>query len=487
MLGVGAGSCSSSTEPHGPGVIAVSAIVESPDNFFEYGVRIDNGNAIRAFVGQDLSFTQNGLSNGNHTVSVVDVPEDCTGARARTVSLKGDTAAVVFSLSCPRTTGDLVITIETTGVELDELYSLTVNGLPGPELGVNGSTTFNGVPPNSYVLGLTDVEPNCSVPAEQTATVTAGQLTTITFSITCNPVGVLRFVTSTSGQERDPDGILVTIDDVTTRIGGTGTTNVRVATGTRSYTLSDHQPNCSLSVPASATLTLAPGDTVTIAADLSCASIPTAAAGIVTLAETPGDTMPRPPGTPASYDVLGMSARYVGGFLILGIKFQKPLISPATLDPAALYGYLEFDSDVNSSTGKEAFVNAWGGSSTQGVDYFTYFWFTDTASMQLIQSPTRDGPFYDAGRVRARFNGDSLVLILPLSKLSNTDGRMSITMLLGTDDRPTDIAPNTGQAGVQPSAPVLAARRAGSAGMRVVLDRKPIVVPVESGAWKRKH
>jgi hypothetical protein len=60
-------------------------------------------------------------------------------------------------------------------------------------------------------------------------------------------------------------------------------------------------------------------------------------------------------------------------------------------------------------------------------------------------------------------------------------------MLLGTDDRPTDIAPNTGQGLVQPAAPILAAIRGATPRMRVVLDKKPIVIPNKSGAWRRKH
>jgi hypothetical protein len=456
----------------------------SQDNFFEYGIAIDNGTPTRANVGQVVNFTQNGLAHGNHTVTVVDVPPACTGTAARTVALQGnDTATVAFNIQCPRTTGDVRLNVTTTGSDLDTDYVLTLNGSPGPVIPANGSVTYTGFPPGTFTFGLLDVETNCAAPPDQQATVVVGQLTTISFAITCAPVAVLRFVSTVTGADRDPDGLLVTVDNVASRIDAGATTHVRIPIGTRTYTTSDLQPNCNATGATTGTHTVAAGDTVTINLALSCAAIAAGAAGTATLVEAAGDTTARPAGAPGGYDILGMKVRYAPGFMILAFRFHKNVLSPATDDIAALYGILEFDVDENASTGGQPFINSFGGNSTQGVDYAADFFLTDTASVQLIRTPGGDIGF-DAGLVRVRYDADSLVMFVPLSKLGNDDGKMTVTMVFGTGDRPTDIAPNTGQGTVQPPTPLLAAR-AGTSG-RVVLGQTRIVLP-KPGTWKRNR
>lgn len=476
-------SCDESTDPRGPGSISVSAQVQSQDNFFEYGISVDDGTPRRAFVGQTLFFTENGLAHGEHTIEVVDVPQACTGTAAKSVTLRGDdTAAVIFNIACPRTTGDLRFTVTTTGTDIDENgYVLTVDGLPGPTMPANGSITFNNVPPDSYTFGLTGAEPNCTLPPDQTVNITAGQLTQVNFTVTCAPVGVLRFITSVSGADRDPDGMLVTVDAATRRIPSSGTTNVRVAVGTRTYTLTDRQPNCAATGPTTGTHTLAAGDTVVVTTGLDCAAIPAGTAGTTTLTENAADTLPNaaPPG---AYDILAVRTRYTPGFMILSVRFQKTVETPANFTETAQYGWIEFDVDESSATGKAPFINSFGGSSTQGGDYFVDFFDTDTAAVQLIRTPTTSGPAFDGGRVRVRYDADSLVLFVPLEKLGNDDGKMTVTMVLGNGLRPTDIAPNTGQGTVQPPAPMLAARAGNMT--RITLDPTPKSPAPTPGTWK---
>jgi hypothetical protein len=481
-----AGSCGESTEPRGPGAIAVSASVQSQDNFFQYGIAIDNGTPRLAFVGEQVAFTQTGLAHGAHTVSVVDVPPACSGAVARQVSLRGDdTAAVAFTIVCPRTTGDLRITVTTTGNDLDTEYLLTLNGSAVAEVPVNATVTFNALPPGTYTIGLADVEPNCVAPASQQGTVTQGQLTTLTFNVTCTAVGVLRFVSSASGDDRDPDGFLVTVGTNATHIASSATTNIRVPLGTHSYTTSDLQANCIASGPTSGTHTFAAGDTITVTLSLACTAVPSGTAGVVTVSEAAGDTTAKPANRPGGYDVIGMNARYADGFLMVAVRFHKPLISPATGDPAALYGYLELDVDENSSTGMPAIANQFGGNSTHGVDYLVDIFTTDTASAELYRTPNEQTVF-DAGRVRVRVDADSIVVLLPLAKLENDDGSMTMTMVFGTGDRPTDIVPNAGQAGARPQTPLRALRGSGTSAVRVVLDPARLALP-KAGTWRRNR
>ena len=463
----------------------MSSSVQSQDNFFEYGISIDNGTPTRGFVGQNLLFTHNGLAHGNHSITAVDVPPACSGAAARSVTLQGnDTAAVIFNILCPRTTGDLRVNMTTTGSDLDNQYILTFNGTLGPLVPANGTVTFTGFPPGSFTFGLSDVVSNCTVPPDQQATVVVGQLTTINFAITCSAVAVLRFVSSVTGDDRDPDGLLVTVDNAVSRIAAGGTTHVRIPVGTRTYTSSDLQPNCGVTGPTTGTHTVAAGDTVTVNLALACTAFPAGSAGTATLVEAAGDTTARPSGMPAGYDILGMKVRYAPGFMIIAVRFHRNVLSPATQDIDALYGWLELDIDETGSTGKEPFVNSFGGNSAMGADYVADFFFADTAGVQLVRTPD-DNNGFDAGFVRMRHDADSLVLFVPLNKLQNDDGRMTVTMVFGTGDRPTDIAPNTGQGTLQPPIPVMAIR-AGGARAPVALDPKRIALP-KAGTWKRNR
>lgn len=475
------------TEPRGPGSISVSSVAQSQDDFFEYGITIDGGTPRRAFVGQTVVFTQGGLAHGAHTVAIVDAPPACTGTGTRNVTLRGDdTVAVIFTINCPRTTGDMRVNVTTTGVDFDPNgYLMTFNSQIVTELPTNGSVTFNFIEPGTYTVGLADVAANCTATPQQSVTISSGQLSTVSFTVTCTAVGILRFVNSITGADRDPDGALVTVDGVSSRVTFGGTTNVRVPAGTRSYSVSDVQPNCTVTGPTTGTHTLAGGDTVTVTLAADCSAIPAGTAGTTTITEAAGDTLPNPSNGPGAYDIIGMNARYTPGFMILAIRFQKAVQSPATGLASALYGYLEFDIDESGSTGKPAFVNSFGGNSSQGVDYFLDFFLTDTASTQLVRTPTPSQPFFSGGRVRVRYEGDSLVVIVPLNKLANDDGRMTVTMVLGTGDRPTDIAQNVGEARVQPPAPLLALR--GDAQTRVVLDPTPIAPAPTAGKWRRNR
>lgn len=66
-----------------------------------------------------------------------------------------------------------------------------------------------------------------------------------------------------------------------------------------------------------------------------------------------------------------------------------------------------------------------------------------------------------AGDTTAHFaplsiEGDSVVVKIPLAKLGSDDGRLSIAAVVGTFDRPTDIAPNSGVILARPASALVA-------------------------------
>lgn len=488
FLALGLAVACSSTEPRGPGAISVSATANAVDAFFQYGVAIDGGTPRRGSSQETILFTQGGLAQGAHTVSLVDVPPACTGDEQRSVNLAGDdTADVIITITCPRTTGDLRVNVQTTGADPDlNGYFVTFNGQPIDIIGPNGTVNLLFIPPGVYSIGLVDVAGNCTAPAAQQANITTGQLTTINFTVTCGAISVFRFVTSIAGVDRDPDGLLVHIDGgFGTRIPYGAATNVRVAAGTREYVLGDVQPNCAVTGPASGTRTFAGGDTLIVTIGADCAALATGTVGS-SVADAAGDTLSNPSNDPdPAHDVVTVRARYAPGFLILVLRFGRtvtPYVPQS--NPGGLIGYVELDLDESATTGFPAFVNDFGGSATQGVDFALLLHEMDSVSMTAVRL-TNDN-FFSAGRVRAKYDADSIVAYLPLNKLAD-DGKLTLTATLGTTDRPTDLLPNAGQVLLQASSPMVAVRGSSVISLTGPEKAAPGIDYRKAGIWKRKR
>src|SRR4051812_40374948 len=105
-------------------------------------------------------------------------------------------AVVLFFLStscgggdiiAPPNSGTLELTTITTGSDLDpDGYSFQIDGGDAQTVGINDKATSN-VPAGSHTVQLAGLAPTCTVSGDnpQTVTITAGQTTAITFSITC--------------------------------------------------------------------------------------------------------------------------------------------------------------------------------------------------------------------------------------------------------------------------------------------------------------
>ena len=430
------------TAPRGPGSITVtsSAQVLEP-SFFEYGVSIDSGTPRMVIVGDILSFTARGLAHGTHSVTTTALPTTCTGGQRRDVDLRGDdTAVVTISIQCARTTGDIGVSVSTTGSSLDPNgYYVIVDQAVAGILPSNGSTVIRYVPPGGHGVALANVQGNCTASPAQTITVGVGAMTNVVFTVTCAPTATLQFIASQSGSERDPDGVTVRLDGgAASRNPMSGSRSVTVTAGTHSYVIGDIAPNCSLGGPASGTVTLGQGETATITTTLTCAAAPIGTVGVVA-ADAAADTLSNASRNPAAaHDIRAVSARYDAGWIILVLRFARPPGSSYNSAPG-LHGAIDLDTDEKVATGITPLINAFGGSASQGSDYSIDFFDTDSISAAIYSNLANE----DLGRVRTKHEGDSVIVHIPLEKLGNDDGNMTVTMVLGTADRPTDIAPNS--------------------------------------------
>src|SRR5207237_3969134 len=128
-------------------------------------------------------------------------------------------------------------------------YTGTVHVGQSRSLGVNTSTTYNGLTAASHTVELTGVAGNCTVSGQNPRTVsvpTSG--TTTTFTITCAALtGSLTVTTSTSGPNA-PSSYTVTVDGSQSKsIAASGNVSYGgLATGSHTVQLNGVPSNCSV-------------------------------------------------------------------------------------------------------------------------------------------------------------------------------------------------------------------------------------------------
>jgi hypothetical protein len=279
-------------------------------------------------------------------------------------------------------------------------------------------------------------------------------MATVSLSVTCAPVANVKLVVNASGPDADPDGVTLKLGSAAAMRTAMGTSHVRVLPGSQTWELGDVQPNCTLGGASTGSFTAAAGDTVTITASLTCTAVGYGTAATATT-DPAADTLPNSSNNAnKAHDIIQVTPRYAANWLILVMRFTRPVGTVGSGAAAGLQGYIELDTDDNAGTGTSPVINSFGGSATQGVEYGLLLFEATNTSVYLAKSSGSDTTTH---RVPLSIEGDSVVIKLPLAKLANDDGNMSITSVIGTTDRPTDIAPNSGVIlARQPASPVIA-------------------------------
>ena len=260
-----------------------------------YTVTLDGG-ASQA-VGTNGSVTFSGLSAGNHTVALSGVAGNCTvsGGTSRTVNVPGGgTATASFAISCAATTGNLGVTTNTTGSNLDpDGYTVTLDGGASQAIATNGSVTFSGLPAGSHTVVLSGVAANCTVSGgnSQAVNVPSGGTATASFAITCaatNSNGSLTVTTSTTGSNLDPDGYTVVVDGgaASQPIPDNGSVTFTGPAGDHTVGLSGVAANCTVSGANPRTITVPAGGTTSTTFAVTCAATSTTGNLTVTTSTT---------------------------------------------------------------------------------------------------------------------------------------------------------------------------------------------------------
>ena len=253
----------------------------------------------------------NGLAGGDHKVVLLMIAPNCMVTATapgivvdnpRTVTItEGTTGATDFDVGCA-SVGSLFISTTTTGVDLDaDGYTLTVDGAANQGAPANGDVTFTGSATGSHAVVLSGVAGNCTVSGGngQAATVTAGGMTDIAFSVSCTPLasgtGSLTVTTTTTGSNPNPNGYTLTIDGTNSQaIGTNATVTLTVPAGANPVALSGLAANCKVSGANPQTVTVTAGGTSTTTFAVTCGAPLAAVSGHVQLgwgSATPGNVV----------------------------------------------------------------------------------------------------------------------------------------------------------------------------------------------------
>src|SRR6185295_19045684 len=186
----------------------------------------------------------------SHQVELIGVALNCTvsGTNPRNVAVTaGNTASVTFKVTCTAPTpdaGSLEVTTATTGSDMDDGYTVTVDGGTAQSIGANATISLANVPAAEHKVRLQGIADNCTVQGANpvAVTVTMGAVGRAAFQLTCTArppqPGSLRVSVTTTGGSQD-GSYTVSVDGGTALAFSGSRTIQNLAAGPHSVLLGD--------------------------------------------------------------------------------------------------------------------------------------------------------------------------------------------------------------------------------------------------------
>lgn len=212
---LGAAGCESPPEPTLGALRASVATTGGDLDEDGYGLTVDA--AQQQTVGLNATVVISGLPTGSHAVELSGVAANCTvsGGNPRPVTItSGDTAQVAFPVDCVAT--GVRVTTATTGIDMLDVYAVAVDGGPVAIVGASSTVIITRLSAGSHAVALAGVAPNCAVAGSspRSVSITTGDIVPVTFAVTCvAATGSVEVTAVTSGDELDPDGYTVQVDN----------------------------------------------------------------------------------------------------------------------------------------------------------------------------------------------------------------------------------------------------------------------------------
>ncbi|HEX2722459.1 MAG TPA: hypothetical protein VHM24_06040 [Gemmatimonadaceae bacterium] len=191
-----------------------------------------------------------------------------------------------------------------------------------------------------------------------------------------------------------------------------------------------------------------------------------------TMTDPAGDTLPSGGGVgPKAIDLISLRGDFKSDSLIVTATFSAP-VALASAAANGLGGFVEFDIDDSPATGQASTSNFFGASANLGVEYELDYFAISPTLLPLL-SPSASVP------VAASVVGNTVIARIPMSALGNDDGNFSLAGVIGTNDRPTDVFPNTGQTAVRRGIGVVSTIHVGASALPPDLNSA-----AASASWK---
>jgi len=198
-------------------------------------------------------------------------------------------SAMLGSLACAGdslgpTTGALEATATVSGGGIDvDGFLLVVDASIERSLTATSGAVLPALSAGRHEAVLEGIAPNCALvdSAARLVDITAGDTARVAFEVTCAAAGgAVRVTVRTTGEDLDPNGYSVLIDDVgQASVDADGATIVTVSAGPHTVGLSDVNSNCEIDQPASRGVTIPIGGLGTAEFEVQCATAARAGRG----------------------------------------------------------------------------------------------------------------------------------------------------------------------------------------------------------------
>jgi hypothetical protein len=154
-----------------------------------YSVVIDGGPVSKTAIGVNDAATLPAFS-GSHTVLLAGIAPNCSVAAPNPHAVEvtsSHTVEVAFAVTCVTLTGDLAVTVATTGAA-SAGYRLSIDGVATEQLPANAATIVTGLPRGGHVVGLGNVASGCAVTPSNPLTINVKPQATVTaaFAVSCH-------------------------------------------------------------------------------------------------------------------------------------------------------------------------------------------------------------------------------------------------------------------------------------------------------------